>query len=278
MLSYQHGYHAGNFADVIKHITLTGLLNYLISKDKPLLYLETHAGRGLYDLRDKHALKTGEAAQGIALLWEKRKQLPKVFSSYIQQISDLNESKESKALRYYPGSPWFAVNTLRSCDRIVCAELHPAEFDALQKLSGHGKRVFFRHSDGLAELKALLPPVERRGLIFIDPSYEVKTEYRQIPAAVKAAYQRFATGVYCIWYPIIDKHYHEQLLRGLKNVGAVNNLRIEFKLAAEGLGGMNGCGLWVINPPYVLQAELKTVLAVLKGLFNPGVSSYCILS
>ena len=273
MLSYQHTYHAGNYADVIKHVTLTSLLNHMKSKDKPLLYLETHSGRGVYDLHDKHALKTGEARQGIELLWANRHQLPAVFSSYIQRISDLNQSN---VLRYYPGSPCLAINTLRSCDRMVCAELHPAEFAALQKLPHRGKRVLYRHSDGIAELKALLPPVERRALILIDPSYEVKSDYRQIPQAMKAAYSRFATGVYCVWYPIVDKQHHEQLLRGLKNVGASDNLRIEFNLAAHDLVGMKGCGLWVINPPYVLAAELKTALEFFKRLFNPGRASYLI--
>ena len=275
MLSYQHGYHAGNFADVIKHLTLTALLNYLIRKDKPLLYLETHAGRGLYDLNDKKALKTGEARQGIERIWEIKEQLPSAFATYMQQLACVNKGKN---LRYYPGSPCLAINLLRQQDRIVCAELHPGEFEHLQHLSHAGKRVYYRNSDGLAELKALLPPVERRGLIFMDPSYEVKTEYRQIPAALKAAYQRFATGVYCVWYPIVDKHHHEQLLRGLKNTGAKDNLRIEFNLAPPIKAGMTGCGLWVINPPYVLAAELKTALEALKKVFNPGFSSYLIES
>ncbi len=271
MLSYQHGYHAGIFADVVKHLTLTRLLTYMTKKDNPLFYLETHAGKGLYDLEDKQALKTGEARQGIGLLWEKRHQLAPVFSPYLQQIEALNQGE---VLRYYPGSPAIAINMLREQDRLFFSELHPQEFEQLQQLPHRGKRVFFKFSDGLEQLNAMLPPPERRGLIFLDPSYEIKTDYRLVPAAVKAAYQRFKTGVYCIWYPLVDKKLHGQLLRGLQDIGADNTLRIEFYLTGAPQPGMTGCGLWVINPPYLLQSELKPALETLRQLFNPGVSSY----
>lgn len=273
MLSYQHGYHAGNFADVIKHVTLTRLLNYMVNKEKPLLYLDTHSGRGMYDLQDKKALKTGEAQQGIDILWAHRKELPDVFAPYLEQIAALNKSDK---LRYYPGSPSLAAHMLREQDRLCFAELHPTEFDHLHDLPRLGKRVFISNSNGLDQLNALLPPIERRGLIFLDPSYEIKSEYREIPDALKVAYQRFETGVYCLWYPLVDNKLHAQLIRGLKGIGAKDNLRIEFYLTGIQNGGMTGCGLWIINPPYVLQAELKQALEALKKQFNPGVSSYLI--
>lgn len=273
MLSYQHGYHAGNFADVVKHLALTRLLSYMVSKDKPMFYLETHSGKGLYDLHDKQALKTGEARQGIELLWAQRKQLPSVFSPYLQQIEQLNKDD---ILRYYPGSPSLALHTLRAQDRLVFCELHPGEFECLQQLPRLGKRAIYNNSDGLDSLKSTLPPIERRGLIFLDPSYEIKTEYRQIPELLKAAYQRFETGVYCLWYPLVDNKLHGQLLRGLKNIDAKNTLRVEFYLTGANKAGMTGCGLWIINPPYVLQNELKSALDVLRTVFNPGVSSYLI--
>lgn len=273
MLSYQHSYHAGNFADVIKHFTLTRLLHYMTQKDKPLLYLETHSGRGMYDLEDKHTLKTGEARQGIDILWAHRKELPDVFTAYLKQIVSLN--KDSK-LRYYPGSPWLALNLLREQDRLFCYELHPGEFQYLDALPRQKKRLFTSNSDGLDSLSALLPPPERRSLIFVDPSYEIKTEYRHIPEQLKLAYHRFETGVYCIWYPIVDNKFHSQLLRGLKSIGAQNNLRIEFYLTGAKNAGMTGCGLWVINPPYVLENEVTTALIALKKLFSPGTSSYLI--
>ena len=271
MLSYQHGYHAGNFADVLKHTTLTLLLKHLTQKDKPLLYLETHSGRGVYDLKDKQALKTGEASTGIELLWKARDQLPPVFSLYLDSIHQINEKN---SLRNYPGSPLLAIHALRQQDRLFCCELHPGEYEHLAQLSRQGKRVFFSETNGLEQMAALLPPPERRGLVFIDPSFEIKTDYRQIPTLLKSAYQRFATGTYCIWYPLVDNKLHDQLLRGLTDVGAERNLRIEFYLTAAAKAGMTGCGLWIINPPYKLDEEVKLVLDSLRKLFNPGVSSY----
>lgn len=273
MLSYQHGYHAGCFADVVKHITLTRLLHYMTNKEKPIFYLETHAGRGMYDLHDKQSLKTGEAQQGIELLWAQRNHLPEVFLPYIQHITHINEGP---TLRYYPGSPAIAIEFARQQDRLVFSELHPGEFEHLQNLPRMNKRVYYSNNDGLDNLNAILPPVERRGLIFIDPSYEIKNEYRQLPSVVKTAYKKFATGVYCIWYPLIDNKLHAQLIRGLENIGTDNHLRIEFHLTGAMGAGMMGCGLWIINPPYVLATELALVLDSLRKLFNPGVSSYLI--
>jgi len=273
MLSYQHGYHAGNFADVIKHLTLTRLLHYMRQKPGPLLYLDTHSGKGIYDLQDKQALKTREALEGIQLLWLNRKKLPAVFTPYLQLLEQLNK-KDS--LHYYPGSPWLAIQALRTQDRLVSCELHPGEFQQLDQLAKHGKRIIFHHDDGLNYLNALLPPPERRGLIFIDPSYEVKTDYRQIVESLQKAYKRFATGVYCLWYPLIDKKLHAKLLNGLTNIGMSNHLRIEFYQAISAKEGMTSCGLWIINPPYVLANELKSALETLKTLFNPGFSSYLI--
>ncbi|CDZ78202.1 Ribosomal RNA large subunit methyltransferase J [Legionella massiliensis] len=273
MLGYQHGYHAGNFADVLKHLTLTRLLSYMLSKEKPLFYLETHSGRGSYDLKDSQALKTGEHREGISLLWQQKDKLAAVFTPYLQLIKQLNKTGE---LRFYPGSPSIAIEMLREIDRLYCCELHPREFELLQKLPHSGKRVFYSHSDGLTGLGSLLPPTERRGLIFMDPSFEVKTDYKQIPNAIKSAYQRFSTGVFCLWYPIIDKRLHEQLVRGMTSVAAKEALRIEFYLTSAIQSGMTGCGLWIINPPYTLAEEMKIILEQLRNLFNPGISSYLV--
>jgi 23S rRNA (adenine2030-N6)-methyltransferase len=273
MLSYQHGYHAGNYADVVKHLTLTRILSYLLTKEKPLFYLETHSGRGNYDLKDSQALKTGEFREGVSLLWQQKDKLPALFSPYLQLINQLNKNGE---LRFYPGSPSIALSMLREIDRLYCCELHPREFEQLQKLLHFGKRAFFSQSDGLLGLNALLPPKERRGLVFIDPSFEVKTDYKQIPNAVKSAYQRFSTGVFCLWYPLIDKRLHEQLLRGMSSIASEDALRIEFYLTSAIQSGMTGCGLWIINPPYTLAEEMKIILEQLRSLFNPGISSYLI--
>lgn len=271
MLSYQHAYHAGNFADVIKHFALTRLLTYLSIKEKPLFYLETHAGRGMYDLLDKKALKTNEASLGIAKLFNDRLNLPQVFKPYIEALLSFNENE---VLRMYPGSPALAIHFLRTQDRLYFNELHPSEFEYLKRLPHHGKRAFTSYSDGLINLSAQLPPPERRGLIFIDPSYEIKTDYRLIPRLLKNAYARFETGVYCLWYPIVDKKLNRDLHNGLCNIEAQNNLKLEFTLESPNNLGMTGCGLWIINPPYLLKEELSTGLDILCKLFNPGRSSY----
>lgn len=273
MLSYQHSYHAGVFADVVKHVTLTRLLTYLTKKDKPLLYLDTHAGRGIYNLQGKHALKTGDANDGIKRLWPLQKELPDVFKPYIQAIKQLNEPGK---LLYYPGSTQLALELLRPNDRLVSYELHSGEFDYLRQINTQGKRFFCENSDGLKALSSRLPPLERRGLIFIDPSYEIKSDYKQLAKEVSAGYSRFSQGVYCIWYPIIDKLFHGQLIRSLHEIAPTNHLQVEFYLKTTKQVGMNGCGLWIINPPYSLAAELTIVMKTLSKVFNPGESSYLI--
>lgn len=274
MLSYQHGYHAGNFADVFKHVALTRLIKYLTIKDKPLFYLETHSGKGVYDLRDKQSIKTGEYKQGIDLIWSDRKKLPIVFKDYIQAITQLNNNKGE--LRHYPGSPYLAINGLRSQDRAICCELHPAEFDALELMPHSFKKLHLSNTDGIASLKALLPPPEKRGLVFIDPSFELKDEYKEIPAAIKQAHSHFSNGVFCLWYPIVDRKSTERLVRGMQDINAKNSLRVEFNLTMARVDGMSGCGLWIINPPYSFKDEIKSALDVLRTYFNPGISSYVI--
>lgn len=273
MLSYQHGYHAGNYADVIKHIALTRLLNYLTIKDKPLFYLETHSGKGVYDLKNKQAEKTGEYKQGIKLIWPDHKALPPVFHNYTQAISELNKNNE---LKYYPGSPSLAIKNLRAHDRMYFCELHPKEFDELSTLPRYNKKVHFSNTDGIATMNALLPPPEKRGLIFIDPSFEIKDEYKTIPAAIKQAVARFSTGVYCLWYPVVDRRLVDRLVRNMKEIKGNSALRIEFNLTMAPMAGMSGAGLWIINPPYTFAEEMKTALDALRVYFNPGVSSYLI--
>lgn len=271
MLSYQHGYHAGNFADVFKHVVQTRLIDYLTRKDKPLLYLDTHAGKGRYDLQDKQALKTSEAKHGVELIWKARPELPQVFEHYIHCLEQLNEIN---TLRYYPGSPNIAANMLRAQDRLFLCERHPSEFLSLKQMPAHASRIFLNEGDGIHALQSQLPPIERRGLIMIDPSYEIKTEYRQIPNALKSAYKRFSTGTFCLWYPIVDNKLHEQILRELKLINAPDTLCAEFYLSNTIQPGMRGCGLWIINPPYTLKDEMDVILKTLCTLFNPNGASY----
>ncbi len=273
MLSYQHAYHAGGFADVIKHLALVQILDYMVQKDKPLFYLDTHSGRGLYHLRDKYALKTQEAAAGIELLWSVRTQLPKEFDQYIQAIRQWNPDGQ---LQHYPGSPALAMHGLREQDRLYFCERHPREFEHLNAFVRQypHPRAHCANEDGYQQLNALLPPSERRGLIMIDPSYEVKNEYRQVTQMVKTAHRLFETGTYCIWYPIVDKKLHAHLLRGFEALDAPKHLRAEFHLNAKAPQGMDGCGVYMINPPFVLEQQLRVVFDHLLQVFHPKRSSY----
>ncbi len=272
MLSYQHSYHAGCFADVMKHALLTRILNYLIKKDKPLLYLDTHAGRGLYNLQHEHALKTHEAKAGILPLWENRTQLSPLFSNYLETINRVNSSN---ALNYYPGSPEIALQLLRQQDRLVFCELHPSEFDYLAQISFHGHQGYVTKEDGLKNLNALLPPIERRGLVFIDPSYERKIEYQEVTKAIKAAYKKSPTMTYCLWYPLIDNQLPPQFVNNLEAIAPTNYLRLEFYTHAT-TKGMTGSGLWIINPPYVLAEEGEKMLQELSKIIQSDSASYLV--
>ncbi len=266
MLSYQHGFHAGNYADVIKHLVLTRLLSYMTIKAKPLLYLDTHAGKGCYDLNAAQALKTAEAQQGIARLWREKNTLSPLFQPYIACLNSLNPNGN---LRFYPGSPYLAAHLLRNHDRMVICEKHPQEFSALCTMSQGRPNLACLETDGLHTLKAHTPPKEKRGLIFVDPSYEIKTEYRQIPLALAQAWHRFATGTFCLWYPIVDPYHHRQILRNLA-VADQDGLRLEFYLTRQPQPGLWGCGLWIVNPPYILKQELQHMLPLLCKLLNAG--------
>ncbi|MCC5793080.1 MAG: 23S rRNA (adenine(2030)-N(6))-methyltransferase RlmJ [Legionellaceae bacterium] len=270
MLSYQHAYHAGNFADVIKHLSLCLICDYLTQKDKPLFYLETHAGRGLYDLNDAMAQKTGEYKEGVALLWRERQNLPAVFSSWINAIAPYNQ----KHLRYYPGSPVFAAQLLRPIDRLYCCELHPQEFAALQQVALQNRRMHIHQTDGIASMQALLPPKEKRGLIFIDPSYEIKEEYKTIPQAIDNAFQRFSTGVFCLWYPCVNPWLTEQLNTKMRKIACKNSVHVHFNLNQPNQPGMTATGLWILNPPYVLAKQLEQALSIICPYFNAGKASF----
>lgn len=274
MLSYQHGYHAGNFADVIKHVALTHLLTYLTQKEKPLFFLDTHAGKGQYSLTHAQAKKNKEYISGILPLWQQRFKLSSEFSSYLTTISALNRDNQ---LLHYPGSPEIARQLLRPQDRMYLCEAHPKEFSALKKLYSHRKRLHLSQQDGWLALKSLLPPPEKRGLIFMDPSFELKQDYQAIPTLIRHAYEKFAQGVYCLWYPLTAHQSHLEMIHRLKNVGASNTLHIEFFLCKPNqTPQMHGMGLWIINPPHTLSQTLLPVLETCKRLFNFPHSFYLI--
>lgn len=257
MLSYRHGFHAGNFADVLKHSLMTLVINALKQKDKPFVYIDTHAGAGKYSFKSEFAQKTGEYQQGIARLWDSQ-QVPEVLVDYLAAIRAENTGRQ---LVRYPGSPQLAKRLVRSQDRLILSELHGSDFEALQQLFAGDKQVSVAKEDGLQRLIKKLPPIQKRGLILIDPSYELRGEYKKVVAALVAAHQHFATGIYALWYPVIDREATEHLMNQLVKTAIPRQLRIEHCVADDSAGrGMTGAGLVLINPPWQLDQQAQVLL------------------
>lgn len=248
MLSYQHIYHAGNLADVHKHALLAVMLAYMGQKPKPISYLETHAGRGLYRLDDAAALKTGEAAAGIGVAqgWFGEKH------PYYQALADVRARHGDAA---YPGSPALAAALLRDADRMHLAELHPQECDAL-RLAMRGSGAKIHHQDGFGMAMGVCPPEPRRGLCLIDPSYEIKSDYKTIPGFVGKLHRKWNVGVIALWYPILSDAGHKGMIAALKQQGLPKMLHHEVRFPPVREGHrMVGSGLFVVNAPYGAQDE-----------------------
>lgn len=257
MLSYRHSFHAGNFADVLKHIVLIQILEYLGQKDKPLCCIDTHAGPGRYELDSDHALKNREFDNGIGPLWQ-RNDLPESVADYINLIKRFNKPGQ---LTRYPGSPLIAKQLLRGKDRLCLFELHNTEIKSLTALADKDKRISVFHADGLKASLKLLPPPERRGLVLIDPSYEIKSDYAQVVETLAAMHKRFATGTYALWYPVIERSRVQKLERDIIACGIQNVQLFELGLQADSNGhGMTASGMIVVNPPWTLKAEMQQVL------------------
>lgn len=258
MLSYQHHYHAGNLADVHKHAVLAWTLNYLIQKDKPLTYMESHAGRGLYDLAAPEAVKTGEAAKGIMAA----KGWFKPDHPYSRAIAKTQAERGATA---YPGSPLIAGHTLRDADQIHLCELHPQEHAALTyATSPFGAHVY--QEEGLAKALSILPPTPRRGMLLIDPSYEVKTDYEDIPRVIHQIHRKWNVGVIMLWYPILSDAPHRVMLNMLRQDHADATIHeVRFPPAREG-HRMIGSGLFMLNAPYGIETELRTLTNRFKSL------------
>ena len=251
MLSYQHLYHAGNLADVQKHALLAWMLDYLTQKDKPLSYIETHAGRGLYDLGADEAIKTGEAAAGITHV-EAR------FAPDHPYRRRLAEVRARFGPMAYPGSPLIAALTLRDGDPIHLAELHPQEHHALvANLGPWGAHIQAR--DGFEMALALTPPTPRRGLMLIDPSYEVKADYDRIPKLIGQIARKWNVGIIALWYPILTDAPHKPMLADLQTAFPTGlRTEVAFPPARDG-HGMTGSGLFVVNPPFGLAEEAARI-------------------
>jgi 23S rRNA (adenine2030-N6)-methyltransferase len=271
MLSYRHAFHAGNHADVLKHFVLMQLLQYLNQKDKPYWVIDTHAGAGMYALEQDYAAKNVEYESGIARLWA-RNDLPPPLSEYVQLVRKLNMDG---ALRFYPGSPWVTMQLLRGGDRLRLFELHPTDSKLLhENFEGAGRRVKVEEADGFAGLKAVLPPPPRRGLVLIDPSYEEKQDYQRVPAALQDALKRFETGMYGVWYPMLQRHESQLFAEKLKQLPAKSWLHASLTVNTPSIDGfgMHGSGMFVLNPPWTLPAMLREAMPYLAKVLgqDPG--------
>ncbi|WP_319529436.1 23S rRNA (adenine(2030)-N(6))-methyltransferase RlmJ [uncultured Cohaesibacter sp.] len=265
-MNYRHIYHAGNFADCLKHIVLTRILLHLGKKEKPFFALDTHAGIGLYDLSSDEAQKTGEWQDGIArLLGEKEKgllgRLTGICAPYLDLVTDLNPEG---GLKCYPGSPKIIDRLSRAQDRAFFIEKHPVDVEQLKVNCGRDRRLHVRADDGWVALRSDLPPQERRGLVLIDPPFEQANEYERLVAEFLKGYKRWSTGIYCLWYPIKARREVDQAAGMLKEAGIANSLRAELVIhKLDTAKRLNGTGLFIINPPFTLHDELKLLLPFL---------------
>ena len=271
MLSYQHGYHAGGHADVLKHTVLTALLARLVAKDKPLRYIETHAGAGSYDLRSATARKNREHDTGVGKLWGAR-DAPSAVARWLGLVERCNTGREIKR---YPGSPWLARESLRPIDKLFLYEMHPAEHRALVRATEGDRRVKVSREDGLLGCIGLVPPPDKRALLFIDPSYEIDNEHRQVIDAAAKVLKRLATTVIAIWYPVIERHWVDRYERALRAAFRAELALYELCVARPGERGLAGSGMFVVNPPWQLDDELREALPWLAArLGQDGAGSY----
>lgn len=253
MLSYRHAYHAGNFADILKHIIQVEILEYLTQKDKPFDYIDTHAGAGLYKLSSKEADKNREYENGIAKL--KADDFPEL-ETYLSIVKN-----STAPFTYYPGSPKIAEAFLRPKDRAWLYELHPTDFKWLEKNVQRKKSIRLSQSDGYKGLIAKVPPASKRALVMIDPSYERKEDYQQVVDVLINAHKRFATGTYALWYPVVERFRIDRLEKALINSG-IRRIQL-FELGVQNdtnRHGMTAAGMIIINPPWTLMNKMQTLL------------------
>src|SRR5690242_7364399 len=257
MLAYRHLFHAGNFADVFKHALLTRLIVLLTQKDKPLCYLDTHAGTGSYDLSHEWAQKLAEYKEGIGRIWT-REDVPEVLSPYLRIVRAHNRTAQ---LRFYPGSPLIARQLLRPTDRMVLVELNKEDCGRLERAMAGEPRARVVNDDGFHALKAYLPPLERRGLVLIDASFDRAHEFERLTQALQLATKRFATGVYALWYPLMDPPAMHQFERDLAATGVRRILQVELSVwGPHWRASLRGCGMIVVNPPYGFEQQAKATV------------------
>lgn len=262
-MNYRHSYHAGNFADVLKHAVLVLVIEYMKRKEAPFRVIDTHAGTGHYALTSPEATKTGEWQDGIGrLIGPDTEPLSPQAAQRLQPYLDVvRRENADRTLAAYPGSPVIALALMRPQDRLIANELHPEDRPLLKAAIGNDHRAKVMDLDAWLALKSLLPPRERRGVVLIDPPFEERDEFDRLAGGLAHAVKRFATGTYIAWYPIKDPKTVARFHAALAARAIPKILRIELMLprAAE-VERLNGCGLVVVNPPYTLEGDLSTLL------------------
>ncbi len=268
MLSYRHGYHAGNHADVLKHTVLVALLRHLALKDKPFWVVDTHAGAGFYRLDHAFAQKTSEWREGVGRIFD-APDAPPAVADYLALVHAANgmvaDARVAGAPSVYPGSPWITRQLLRPDDRLHVFELHTSDAPALIDTLRGDRQVKVTAGDGYAGLKASWPPAPRRGLALIDPSYEVKDEYGLVVDAVADALKRFPTGIVAVWYPRLVRRESEMLPGRLTRLSPDNWLHVALDVRARAEQGMHGSGMVVLNSPWTLPDALKPCMPWLRS-------------
>jgi len=275
-MNYRHAFHAGNFADVVKHVVLARILAYLGRKDAPYRVLDTHAGAGLYDLEGEEARRTGEWQGGIGAVLQAvgtpgsfTPEVAALLAPWLDAVRAVNppaadDAALAGALRHYPGSPLLAQALTRPQDRLIFCETVAGVREALDDAVGRDARAKVLPVDGWQALHAYLPPKERRGLVLVDPPFEEPGEFRRMAQGLAEAHKRWSTGIYALWYPIKDVRAVDAFRREVEQARIPKTLNIQFDLrAVRQIDAMTGCGLVVVNPPFTLVDELRLALGAL---------------
>lgn len=252
-MNYRHGYHAGNFADVVKHIALVAILSHLKKKDTAFSVLDSHGGRGVYDLAGERSVRTGEAQKGITRLTELSGDMPEALSTYLSLVKDSS---------LYPGSPLIAARLLRPQDRLTAVEKHPEEFAVLKQTLSPFRNAVAERGDGYSRALKLLPPPSRRGLVLLDPPFELPDDFSDLARTLRDGYRKFATGNYLAWYPIKSQAEADAFTGEVLAGGITKAMVIEASIAAP-QGKLDRAGLLVINPPYSLDAVMQACAALI---------------
>ena len=276
MLSYRHAFHAGNHADVLKHFVLAQVLSYFNQKDKPYWVIDTHAGAGMYALDTGYALQNAEFETGVLPLMQAalKKTLPTELAEFVQLVQSFNTNQK---LNFYPGSPAVSQEFIRANDKMRLFELHPSDCKLLlENFSGQGRRVKIEMQDGFAGIKAILPPPTKRAAVLIDPPYEEKQDYQRVVTCIKDSLQRFATGTFIVWYPLLQREEPLMMLKQLKALNLPSWLNVTLTIqepSTDGFG-MFGSGLFIVNPPWTLPTILNNNLPILVNLLGQDDSAH----